>query len=244
MRYNVFHISVLVQLLIVLAGCSAGTAAVPSSPPPVDSVTPAADIQLTRTTAQPHPTLTSPMSTPLPPTSTPPPPTSTPLPPTPAPPTPTPLPDGPLAPELAGGGPWLNSEPLTLEELRGQVVLVNFWTYGCYNCQNTLPHVKAWWETYADEGLVIIGVHTPELSWEYPLENVQAVVAEEGITWPVVQDNDKIIWHAYKNRFWPRFYLVDHRGRIIYNHIGEGAYEISEQHIVAALEAAQLSRNQ
>jgi thiol-disulfide isomerase/thioredoxin len=154
----------------------------------------------------------------------------------------TPTPADPLAPELEGGTGWINSEPLTLEALRGQVVLVNFWTYGCYNCQNTMPHVRAWWDTYAEQGLVIIGVHTPELRWEYPLENVQQAVINEGIGWPVVQDNDKRIWRAYENRYWPRFYLVDHNGRIIYDHIGEGRYEATEQQIVEALAAAEAAR--
>ncbi len=181
-------------------------------------------------------------STPTPEPSTP---TSEPSTPIPEPPSPSavppsPTPAGPLAPDVFDqAGPWINSEPLTLADLRGRVVLVNFWTYGCYNCQNTLPYVRQWWDTYQDEGLVIIGVHTPELNWEYPLENVQQAVQNEGIGWPVVQDNDKTIWRAYNNRFWPRFYLVDHTGHIIYDRIGEGGYDITEQQIVAALHAAQ-----
>lgn len=157
--------------------------------------------------------------------------------PTPLPPTAVPLPDGPIAPELEGGGAWINSEPLTLVGLRGKVVLVNFWTYSCYNCQNTLPHVKAWWEEYKDQGLVIVGVHTPEFASEQKLENVQAAVEREGIGWPVVQDNDKLIWGAYRNRFWPRFYLVNHRGQIVYDHIGEGAYDETARQIERALAA-------
>src|SRR5690349_6785783 len=108
----------------------------------------------------------------------------------PAPPRPAGLP----APELIGGGSWINSEPLTLAKLKGQVVLVNFWSYGCYNCQNTLPYVKQWWNKYKDQGLVIIGVHTPEFDSEAQLQNVQDAVRREGIGWPVVQDNDKRIW--------------------------------------------------
>ncbi len=152
-----------------------------------------------------------------------------------------PRPGGPTAPELVGGGAWINSEPLTLADLTGQgkVVLINFWTYGCYNCRNTLPYVKQWWQTYKDQGLVIIGVHTPEFDSEKELENVRAAVQREGIGWPVVQDNDRRIWRAYGNHYWPRFYLVNHRGQIIYDHIGEGAYDETERQIAAALAAAQ-----
>ncbi len=150
-------------------------------------------------------------------------------------------PGGPTAPELVGGGAWINSAPLTLADLTGQgkVVLINFWTYGCYNCRNTLPYVKQWWQTYQDQGLVIIGVHTPEFDSEKVLENVRAAVRREGIGWPVVQDNDRRIWRAYGNHYWPRFYLVNHRGQIIYDHIGEGAYDETERQIAAALAAAQ-----
>ncbi len=161
----------------------------------------------------------------------------TPLPPTPAPTATlalTPTPANP-APELIGGGNWLNSEPLTLAELRGQVVLIDFWTYGCINCQRTRPHVRAWWDAYRDDGLVIIGVHTPEFESEKSLENVRAAVVEQGVTWPVVQDNEKQIWRAYENRYWPRFYLIDKQGNIIYDHIGEGRYEETERRIVEAL---------
>jgi thiol-disulfide isomerase/thioredoxin len=153
---------------------------------------------------------------------------------------PTPLPDGPIAPGFDGGGAWVNSEPLALAELtkQGKVVLVDFWTYGCYNCQNTLPYVKQWWAKYKDQGLVIVGVHTPEFKHERVLENVREAVEREAIGWPVVQDNDYTIWRAYGNNYWPRFYLVDHRGRIIYDHIGEGAYDETDRRIAAALEAA------
>jgi thiol-disulfide isomerase/thioredoxin len=149
-------------------------------------------------------------------------------------------PTGPAAPELIGGGAWINSEPLTLAGLQqqGKVVLIDFWTYGCYNCANTLPYVKQWWEKYKDQGLVIVGIHTPEFDSERVLENVQAAVERQEIGWPVVQDNDYAIWRAYGNRYWPRFYLVDSHGRIVYDHIGEGAYEETERQIQAALAAA------
>jgi thiol-disulfide isomerase/thioredoxin len=147
---------------------------------------------------------------------------------------------GPPAPELTGGGAWINSEPLTLAGLQqqGRVVLIDFWTYGCYNCANTLPYVKQWWGKYKDQGLVIVGVHTPEFASERVLENVQVAVKRQGIGWPVVQDNDMTIWRAYGNHYWPRFYLVNSQGQIIYDHIGEGAYEETERQIQVALAAA------
>jgi thiol-disulfide isomerase/thioredoxin len=150
-----------------------------------------------------------------------------------------PRPSGPIAPGFEGGGAWINSEPLTLADLgaQGKVVLVDFWTFGCYNCRNTLPYLKRWWEKYRDQGLVIVGVHTPEFDSERELANLRDAVKEQGIGWPVVQDNDYAIWRAYGNRYWPRFYLVDERGLIIYDHIGEGAYEETEARIAAALAA-------
>jgi thiol-disulfide isomerase/thioredoxin len=155
-------------------------------------------------------------------------------------PQPTPLPAGRVAPSFEGGGAWVNSKPLALDDLtrQGKVVLIDFWTYGCYNCQNTLPYVKQWWDKYKDRGLVIVGVHTPEFSREHVLANVRDAVEREGIGWPVVQDNDYAIWRAYGNHYWPRFYLVDRRGQIVYDHIGEGAYDETERWIVAALEMA------
>jgi thiol-disulfide isomerase/thioredoxin len=151
---------------------------------------------------------------------------------------PAPRPGGPLAPDFTGGGAWVNSQPLKLADLKGKVVLVDFWTYGCYNCTNTLPYLKQWWDSYKDQGLVIVGVHTPEFASERVLENVQQAVQSSGIGWPVVQDNDKQIWQAYGNHYWPHFYLVDDRGQIIYDHIGEGAYDETERQIAAALAAA------
>ncbi len=155
-------------------------------------------------------------------------------------PTPPPRPTGPQAPEFDGGGAWINSAPLKLADLTGQgkVVLVDFWTYGCYNCQNTLPYVKQWWAKYQDRGLVIVGVHTPEFQSEHELANVQQAVQQAEIGWPVVQDNDYTIWRAYANHYWPHFYLIDERGQIIYDHIGEGAYAETDRQIAAALVAA------
>ena len=152
---------------------------------------------------------------------------------------PAPRPSGPVAPGFDGGGAWINSDPLKLADLNGQakVVLVDFWTYGCYNCANTLPYLKQWWEKYKDQGLVIVGVHTPEFKSEHVLENVQAAVKQQGIEWPVVQDNDYAIWRAYRNHYWPHVYLIDERGQMIYDHIGEGAYEETERQIATALAA-------
>jgi thiol-disulfide isomerase/thioredoxin len=149
-------------------------------------------------------------------------------------------PSGPVAPDFDGGGAWINSTPLKLADLtsQGKVVLVDFWTYGCYNCSNTLPYIKQWWDKYKDQGLVIVGVHTPEFQSEHAFANVQDAVQRDGIGWPVVQDNDYAIWRAYGNHYWPHFYLVDERGQIIYDHIGEGAYDETDRQIAAALAAA------
>ena len=172
-------------------------------------------------------------------------PADTPEPPTPEPPTPEPTEappedtangtgrtgNEPLAPELTGVFSWINSEPLTLEELRGDVVLIDFWTYTCINCIRTLPYLKDWHEKYADLGLTIIGVHTPEFEFEKKKENVIDAVAEYGLKYPVVQDNDFGTWRAYSNRYWPAKYLIDKDGYIRYTHFGEGAYQETEEKI-------------
>jgi len=133
-----------------------------------------------------------------------------------------------LAPELTGTQEWINSEPLTLEGLKGKVVLIDFWTYSCINCIRTLPFLKSWDEKYADQGLVIIGVHTPEFEFEKDINNVLRAVSDNEINYPVVQDNDYATWRAYGNNFWPRKYILDSEGNIRYDHIGEGAYEQTE----------------
>jgi thiol-disulfide isomerase/thioredoxin len=135
---------------------------------------------------------------------------------------------GQPAPEIAGG-PWINSEPLSLEKVRGRVLFVEFWTYGCYNCKNVIPHLRDWHAKYEGQGLVIIGVHTPEFSWERPLEKVTAATRELGIRYAVVQDNDYAIWRRYRNRAWPAAVLVDRKGVVRYSHVGEGAYARTEQ---------------
>ena len=158
-------------------------------------------------------------------------------------PTPTPLPartrrtgDEPLAPELRNTGEWINSEPFTLESRRGQVVLIDFWTFSCINCIRTLPYLKSWHEKYADSGLVILGVHSPEFEFEKVLENVQEAVEEFGLRYPIVQDNDFGTWRAFRNRYWPAKYLIDMDGYIRYFHFGEGRYEETEQWIRGLLE--------
>jgi thiol-disulfide isomerase/thioredoxin len=132
------------------------------------------------------------------------------------------------APELRGLTNWLNSSPLTLAGLRGKVVLVNFWTYGCYNCVNTLPHVVELFEKYKDRGLVVIGVHAPEFAHERSAANVAAAVKRHHIRYPVAQDNKFATWNAYNNKYWPAQYIVDQQGRVVYQHAGEGAYDTIE----------------
>lgn len=126
---------------------------------------------------------------------------------------------------------WLNSAPLTLRQLRGKVVLLDFWTYSCVNCIRTFPHLKEWHEKYKDKGLVIIGIHTPEFEFEKQEENVQKALEKNGIEYPVVLDNDYKIWNLYANRWWPRKFLLDSQGTIVYDHVGEGGYGETEQAI-------------
>ena len=135
----------------------------------------------------------------------------------------------PRAPELAGIAGYVNVEQgFTLESVKGKVVLVDFWTYSCINCIRTLPYLTAWHEKYKDKGLVIVGVHTPEFEFEKDPENVKRAVEKHGIEYVVVQDNDYATWRAYRNRFWPHKYLVDAEGFVRYDHIGEGAYDETE----------------
>ena len=139
--------------------------------------------------------------------------------------------EGPLAAEPVGIYAWINTEPLTLEQLRGKVVLVDFWTYTCVNCIRTFPYLKLWHSRYADDGLVILGIHTPEFEFEKNYWNVLEATEENGITWPVAQDNDFETWRAYENRFWPAKYLIDQDGVIRYTHFGEGKYAETEEEI-------------
>lgn len=132
------------------------------------------------------------------------------------------------APEFAGIDQWLNSPPLKMEELRGKVVLVDFWTYSCINCVNTLPYVKQWHEKYKDQGLVVVGVHTPEFPFEKATANVQAALKRFDIRYPVAQDNAYATWSAFRNQYWPATYLIDANGRVVYRHFGEGNYAETE----------------
>jgi cytochrome c biogenesis protein CcdA/thiol-disulfide isomerase/thioredoxin len=137
---------------------------------------------------------------------------------------------GPAA-ELTGLSHWINSDPLTLKQLRGKVVLVDFWTYSCINCLRTLPHVKAWYRTYRDRGLVVLGVHTPEFAFEHVAGNVKSAVHRLGITYPVALDNDYGTWNAFQNQYWPAKYLIDRNGHLRYYHFGEGEYDTTEARI-------------
>jgi cytochrome c biogenesis protein CcdA/thiol-disulfide isomerase/thioredoxin len=142
------------------------------------------------------------------------------------------------APELNGGIVWLNSPPLTMEQLRGRVVLIDFWTYSCINCLRTLPYTRAWAEKYRDSGLVVIGVHAPEFAFERDVGNVRRAVRDLDVTYPVVLDNDLAIWRAYRNRYWPAHYFIDAQGQIRHTHFGEGEYDNSERVIQQLLTEA------
>jgi thiol-disulfide isomerase/thioredoxin len=131
------------------------------------------------------------------------------------------------APEFAKGT-WINSDSLTLDKLRGRVVVVEFWTFGCYNCRNTLPSIKDWDARYRDRGLTIVGVHTPETESEYSFESVRREVPALGIKYPVVTDNDYQTWKAYGVEAWPTIFVLDKQGRIRWEHVGEGRYEETE----------------
>src|SRR3990172_3211337 len=138
------------------------------------------------------------------------------------------------APELANDT-WLNSAPLRLADLKGKVVMVEFWTFGCSNCRNVEPYVKQWHEKYAPQGLVVIGVHAPEFSHERDINNVKRYVQEHDIRYPIAIDNDFATWKKYNNRYWPAMYLIDKQGQIRYVSIGEGEYEQRERQIQALL---------
>jgi cytochrome c biogenesis protein CcdA/thiol-disulfide isomerase/thioredoxin len=142
------------------------------------------------------------------------------------------------APPLAGATQWLNSPPLSMEALRGKVVLVDFWTYSCINCLRTLPYLEAWDAKYRSQGLVIIGVHAPEFAFEKNIANVERAVRELGVKYPVAIDNQYAIWNAYHNEYWPAHYLIDAQGRIRDEHFGEGAYQETELMIQALLKEA------
>jgi cytochrome c biogenesis protein CcdA/thiol-disulfide isomerase/thioredoxin len=134
-------------------------------------------------------------------------------------------------PELNGAVAWINSGPLTLDTLKGKVVLIDFWTYSCINCLRSLPYIEAWSRKYKDSGLVVIGVHTPEFAFEKNPANVEQAVRDLGITYPVAIDSRYAIWNAFGNQYWPAHYLIDATGKIRHHHFGEGDYDESEQMI-------------
>src|SRR5207247_9736105 len=131
-------------------------------------------------------------------------------------------------PSLGGATGWLNSPPLTAEGLRGKVVLVQVWTYSCINWLRTLPYVRAWAEKYGDQGLVVIGVHTPEFAFEKDLDNVRSAAKDMRVAYPVALDNDYAIWRAFNNHYWPALYFIDAKGHIRHHQFGEGEYDRSE----------------
>jgi len=135
------------------------------------------------------------------------------------------------APELEGVAGWLNSKPLAMSALKGKVVLIDFWTYSCINCIRTLPYLNKWHEKYCDQGLVMIGVHTPEFEFEKSEDNVKAAITKYGIHYPVALDNHMSVWTAYANRYWPAHYLIDKQGNLVYSHFGEGQYAETEANI-------------
>ena len=145
------------------------------------------------------------------------------------------LPDLGPAPELTNTT-WLNVDsPLRIADLHGKVVIVEMWTFGCINCQHVMPSLKEWHSKYADQGLVIIGNHFPEFSYEADLENLKNAIAKNDIQYAVAQDNNGDTWRAYKNNYWPALYLIDKQGHIRYVHIGEGSYKETEENIQALL---------
>lgn len=141
---------------------------------------------------------------------------------------------GTKAPEIASQT-WLNSDPVRLSDLKGKVVMVEFWTFGCYNCRNVEPYVKAWHHKYAERGFVVIGVHSPEFSYEHDLDKVGRYLKEHDIRFPVPIDNDFSTWNRYGNRYWPAMYLIDKQGVIRYVRVGEGGYQETERAIQALL---------
>lgn len=133
-----------------------------------------------------------------------------------------------VAPDFDGATRWLNSTPLSMQQLHGKVVLVEFWTRECINCLHVLPHTKALYDRYAADGLVVVGVHTPEYDEERDVTSLKQAISTLGIRYPVAMDNDQRIWNAYGNRYWPAIYLIDRDGHVVYRHVGEGDYDQTE----------------
>jgi thiol-disulfide isomerase/thioredoxin len=138
---------------------------------------------------------------------------------------------GATAPDFTGIVDWENSPPLKLSSLRGKVVLVDFWTYSCINCQNTFPYLRRWYQAYKDQGLVIVGVHSPEFDFEKNVANIRQAIQHYNVLWPVAVDSNMATWNAYSNQYWPAEYLIDKNGAVRETHFGEGQYDRSEQSI-------------
>jgi thiol-disulfide isomerase/thioredoxin len=147
------------------------------------------------------------------------------------------LPEGsrPAAPEFTGIDGWINSTPLTIAGLHGQVVLIDFWTFSCVNCVRTIPHLQQLDDTYRGKGLVIVGVHSPEFDFERMAGNVRAAVSRLGVSWPVAIDSEMATWNAWSNSYWPAEYLIDRQGRVAYVHFGEGDYQVTDGAVGALL---------
>ncbi|MBS0634039.1 MAG: thioredoxin family protein [Verrucomicrobia bacterium] len=146
------------------------------------------------------------------------------------------------APDFQGITHWINSKPIHIEELRGKVVLVDFWDYSCINCIRTLPHISSWYQKYNDKGFTVTGIHTPEFAFEHSLENVEKAIKRFGILYPVALDNDYKTWRAYDNHYWPTSYLIDKEGNIVLKHIGEGNYLELENAIRRLLNMPELEK--
>ena len=219
------HVTIVAFLLVAFAVIAVGCSSSEDDP-----ATPAqAAVTSPSLAAQAAPTA-PPTAPPAVPTT--PPPTATSIPDTPTP-APQPAADTTAyqsAPELRQTGGWVNSEPFTLAGMQeeGKVVLIDFWTYTCINCIRTLPYLRVWHEKYADHGLVILGVHTPEFKFEHEYDNVVEATGKFALEYPIVQDNDFGTWRAFNNRYWPAKYLIDHNGKIRYSHFGEGKYDETE----------------
>ena len=134
-------------------------------------------------------------------------------------------------PEFQGIEQWINSSPLSINDLKGKATLIHIWTFGCINCQRTLPYVIRWHEKYAKQGLNVIGIHTPEFGYERDIGNVKRAIQQRGITYPNAIDNKFTMWKAYNNEYWPHLFLADRQGIIRYDHVGEGAYDTTEKTI-------------
>ena len=230
-RIHLVLVSLAVALAAIATACSSDS----------DSATPAAPASVVKQTEAP--TAAPAIQPTSQPTIPPEPPTATPAPPPTPEPTEEPAPQAmeyPSAPDLQQTGQWINSDPFTLEEIQaeGKVALIDFWTYTCINCIRTLPYVREWHEKYADHGLVILGVHTPEFAFEREYDNVVEAAGKFELEYPIVQDNEFGTWRAFNNRYWPAKYLIDHDGKIRYSHFGEGAYDETEIKIREILEEA------